>query len=111
MDNPVCCALSCATLVPDQWHFALLPSVPLCCLQAFAKGVGPFLEAVMEHDFIHATKLTLMLAAITVPLNTLFGTVAAILITRNEFPGKVSARQHGTQQHSIHDSIGQQHGK
>jgi ABC-type sulfate transport system permease subunit len=43
----------------------------------------------MEHDFIHATKLTLMLAAITVPLNTLFGTVAAILITRNEFPGKV----------------------
>jgi hypothetical protein len=44
---------------------------------------------VCEHDFIHAAKLTLMLAAITVPLNTLFGTVAAILITRNEFPGKV----------------------
>lgn len=59
------------------------------CLQAFAKGVGPFLEAVMEHDFIHAAKLTLMLAAIAVPLNTVFGTVAAILITRNEFPGKV----------------------
>jgi sulfate transport system permease protein len=63
----------------------------LLLLKAFAKGVGPFLEAVMEHDFIHATKLTLMLAAITVPLNTLFGTVAAILITRNEFPGKVRA--------------------
>lgn len=58
-------------------------------LQAFAKGLGPFLEAVAEHDFLHATKLTLMLAAIAVPLNTLFGTVAAILITRNEFPGKV----------------------
>jgi len=62
-----------------------------CCLQAFGKGVGPFLEAVREHDFLHATKLTLMLAAISVPLNTLFGTVAAILITRNEFPGKVCA--------------------
>lgn len=60
-----------------------------CCMQAFGKGVGPFLEAVREHDFLHATKLTLMLAAISVPLNTLFGTVAAILITRNEFPGKV----------------------
>jgi sulfate/thiosulfate transport system permease protein len=58
-------------------------------IQAFAKGPGPFLEAVAEHDFIHATKLTLMLAAIAVPLNTVFGTVAAILITRNEFPGKV----------------------
>jgi sulfate transport system permease protein len=63
----------------------------LCCavLQAFAKGAGPFLEAIQEYDFLHATKLTLMLAAIAVPLNTLFGTVAAILITRNEFPGKV----------------------
>lgn len=30
-----------------------------------------------------------MLAAVAVPLNTLFGTVAAVLITRNEFPGKV----------------------
>jgi ABC-type sulfate transport system permease subunit len=71
----------------------LTHAVPCCAmtrvLQAFAKGVGPFLEAVQEHDFLHATKLTLMLAAIAVPLNTVFGTVAAILITRNEFPGKV----------------------
>jgi sulfate transport system permease protein len=61
-------------------------------LQAFAKGIGPFIEAVTEHDFLHATKLTLMLAAISVPLNTVFGTIAAILITRNEFPGKVSGQ-------------------
>jgi sulfate transport system permease protein len=47
---------------------------------------------VTEHDFLHATKLTLMLAAISVPLNTVFGTIAAILITRNEFPGKVSGQ-------------------
>ncbi|KIY98040.1 Sulfate transport system permease protein cysW [Monoraphidium neglectum] len=33
--------------------------------------------------------MTLMLAAVSVPLNSVFGTVAAILITRNEFPGKV----------------------
>ncbi len=33
--------------------------------------------------------MTLMLAFVTVPLNTLFGTVAAINLTRNEFPGKV----------------------
>jgi len=39
-------------------------------MQAFAKGIGPFVEAVTEHDFLHATKLTLMLAAISVPLNT-----------------------------------------
>eukprot|EP00877_Chromochloris_zofingiensis_P014242 jgi/Chrzof1/9071/Cz03g35020.t1 len=58
-------------------------------VQAFAKGAGPFLEHVLDPDFAHAVKLTLMLAAFSVPLNTLFGTVAAILITRNDFPGKV----------------------
>lgn len=74
---------------------AVMSTLSGCCshaLQAFAKGLGPFVEAVMEHDFIHAAKLTLMLAAIAVPLNTIFGTVAAILITRNEFPGKVRTR-------------------
>jgi hypothetical protein len=73
----LCCAVLCHAV--HQHH----------ALQAFAKGVRPFLEAVQEHDFLHATKLTLMLAAIAVPLNTVFVTVAAILITRNEFPGKV----------------------
>lgn len=70
-------------------------------LQAFAKGAGPFLDAVQEHDFLHATKLTLMLAAIAVPLNTLFGTVAAILITRNEFPGKVRSTGWVVKSHSL----------
>lgn len=35
--------------------------------------------------------MTLLLAAVAVPLNTVFGTVAAINITRNEFPGKVGS--------------------
>ena len=58
-------------------------------IQAFHNGVGPFLEHVLDPDFAHATKMTLALAAVSVPLNCVFGTVAAILITRNEFPGKV----------------------
>jgi ABC-type sulfate transport system permease subunit len=49
---------------------------------------------VFQPDFAHALKMTLMLAAVSVPLNSVFGTVAAILITRNEFPGKVRA-SHG----------------
>ncbi|KAI8472220.1 MAG: sulfate ABC transporter, inner membrane subunit CysW [Monoraphidium minutum] len=61
----------------------------LVYLHAFHKGVGPFLEHLVQPDFLHATRMTLMLAAVSVPLNSVFGTVAAILITRNEFPGKV----------------------
>ncbi|CAD7700640.1 unnamed protein product [Ostreobium quekettii] len=57
-------------------------------LSAFAKGVGPFVENVLDPDFLHAMKMTLILAAICVPLNTLFGVVAAVKIARNDFFGK-----------------------
>ncbi|GBF92244.1 sulfate ABC transporter permease subunit [Raphidocelis subcapitata] len=66
----------------------LLPFINVF-IQAFHKGIGPFLEHVLDPDFAHATRMTLLLAAVSVPLNTVFGTVAAILITRNQFPGKV----------------------
>jgi hypothetical protein len=33
--------------------------------------------------------MTLMLAAVTIPINTVFGTMAALNITRNDFPGKL----------------------
>jgi sulfate transport system permease protein len=58
-------------------------------LQAFAKGIGPFLAHALDPDFLHAAKMTLLLAAVAVPLNVAFGTVAAVLLTRHEFPGKV----------------------
>lgn len=48
-----------------------------------------FIECLMDPDFLHAIKLTLMLAGVAVPVNVLFGLVAAINITRNDFPGKV----------------------
>jgi len=57
--------------------------------QAFHKGIHVFAEHLMDSDFLHSVKLTLMLAAVAVPINVLFGLVAAINITRNEFPGKV----------------------
>ncbi|KAJ9505900.1 hypothetical protein QJQ45_017095 [Haematococcus lacustris] len=57
--------------------------------QAFHKGFHVFLEHLMDPDFLHAAKLTLQLAAVSVPVNVLFGLMAAINITRNEFPGKV----------------------
>lgn len=39
-------------------------------------------------------KMTLLLAVVAVPINSIFGTVAAINITRNDFPGKVSGFTH-----------------
>ncbi|HWU50329.1 MAG TPA: sulfate ABC transporter permease subunit CysW [Asticcacaulis sp.] len=55
---------------------------------AFAKGVAPWLSALGNEDTISAIKLTLLVAAISVPLNAGFGLCAAWAITRFEFPGK-----------------------
>jgi sulfate/thiosulfate transport system permease protein len=57
--------------------------------QAFYKGVGPFLHNLGEPTFIHSVKLTVIIALIVVPLNTIFGLCAAWVIARNpKFPGR-----------------------
>ena len=44
-------------------------------------------EGLGSHDFVHALVLTLLVAAIAVPLNTVFGVGVAILLARHRFPG------------------------
>jgi sulfate/thiosulfate transport system permease protein len=56
--------------------------------QAFHKGVEPFLNNLTQPDFLHAVKLTVLLALISVPLNTVFGLCAAWAIARHKFPGR-----------------------
>ncbi|MDF5727336.1 MAG: sulfate ABC transporter permease subunit CysW [Rhizonema sp. PD38] len=56
--------------------------------QAFQKGVGPFLSNLSRSDFLNAARLTLLLALITVPVNTVFGLCAAWAIARHKFPGR-----------------------
>lgn len=69
---------------------ALFLLVPLAALlvQAFEKGWAAYREAIVEPDALAAIKLTLLTAAVCVPLNTLFGIAAAWAIARFEFPGK-----------------------
>ncbi|WP_293904567.1 sulfate ABC transporter permease subunit CysW [Phenylobacterium sp.] len=56
--------------------------------EALAKGLMPYLAALKETDAIAAVKLTLLVAAISVPLNAVFGVAAAWTITKFEFRGK-----------------------
>jgi len=56
--------------------------------QAFQKGVGPFLSNLTRSDFLYAVRLTLLLALIAVPINTVFGLCAAWAIARHKFPGR-----------------------
>ena len=64
--------------------------VPLAALfsQAFEKGGQAFFAAIREPDALSAVRLTLLTAAISVPLNVVFGVAASWVITKFRFPGK-----------------------
>ncbi|GAA3550605.1 sulfate/thiosulfate ABC transporter permease CysW [Zobellella aerophila] len=68
----------------------LLLVVPLLAIfaGAFAAGVGGIIENINEPDMLHAIGLTLLVAALTVPINLVFGTLLAWLVTRFRFPGR-----------------------
>jgi sulfate transport system permease protein len=57
-------------------------------VQAFRKGVGPFLQNISQPNFRNAVWLTLVMAGVAVPLNTIFGLCAAWAITRHKFRGR-----------------------
>lgn len=65
----------------------LIPAVA-AFYEAFHRGLEPFLGAIQESDFIVAVQLTLIIALIAVPLNTIFGLCAAWVIARNQFRGR-----------------------
>jgi sulfate transport system permease protein len=64
--------------------------VPLAAVfvEAFQKGWTAYLDAVTEPMAVAALRLTLLTAAIAVPLNLVFGVAAAWAIAKFEFPGK-----------------------
>jgi sulfate transport system permease protein len=67
--------------------FLFLPLINVF-VQALAKGVTPFREALAHPDSVAAIRLTLMVAAISVPLNLVFGVAAAWAVAKFDFPGK-----------------------
>lgn len=67
--------------------FLLMPLVTVFA-EALAKGFGEFGTAIVHPDAVSAIKLTLTVAAISVPLNIVFGIAAAWAIAKFDFPGK-----------------------
>ena len=67
--------------------FLLLPLVAVFS-EALKAGIGGFIEAIETPDAWAAIKLTLLIAAISVPLNVVFGLAASWAITKFSFPGK-----------------------
>jgi sulfate/thiosulfate transport system permease protein len=77
------------TLIAVAWLtlFLLLPLAAVF-VEALRDGFGAYLAAVVEPDALAAMRLTLLVAAIAVPLNMVFGLAASWAIAKHDFRGK-----------------------
>jgi sulfate transport system permease protein len=66
----------------------LLAPLAVVFVEALQNGVGAYFSALGDPDALAAVRLTLLVAAISVPLNLVFGIAAAWCIAKFEFPGK-----------------------
>lgn len=64
--------------------------VPMAAVFAGAlkKGIAVYFQSLVDPETLASIRLTLLVAALVVPLNTLFGIAAAWAITKFDFPGK-----------------------
>ncbi len=71
-------------------YLALLLALPvgLVAWRTLAHGLGPAWAAITAPEALHALWLTLLAAALAVPLNTAFGILAALVLTRRRFRGR-----------------------
>jgi len=70
-------------------YLALLLLAPLVLIffKTFEDGISPPLDAITSPDGLHALKLTLIMVAIAVPINTIFGIGCALLLVRHKWKG------------------------
>ncbi|HWJ74021.1 MAG TPA: sulfate ABC transporter permease subunit CysW [Kaistia sp.] len=67
--------------------FLLLPLVSVF-YEAFRSGFSVFLKAISDRDTLAAVRLTVLVAAVSVPANLVFGLAASWAIAKYEFRGK-----------------------
>jgi sulfate transport system permease protein len=71
-------------------YLAMLLVLPIGLVfwRTFEHGLGPVVDAATTPEALHALWLTVLIAAIAVPANTIFGVVCALVIVRGRFQGK-----------------------
>jgi len=71
-------------------YLALLLMIPvgMVFVRMFDNGIGNAWSSITSPDGLHAFYMTLLMVAIAVPANTIFGVVCALLLVRSKFRGK-----------------------
>jgi sulfate transport system permease protein len=88
MSTPRPSRLSLRFAVLGYLSLLLLIPVGMIFYRAFEGGVGNAIDAVTNEAAAHALQMTLLTVAIAVPVNTIFGVLAALVLVRQRFRGK-----------------------
>lgn len=66
----------------------LLLPIGLILFRTFERGIGAFIDSISTPAAISAFNLSLLIVAIVVPINVVFGIVTALALVRGRFPGR-----------------------
>src|SRR5215210_520090 len=76
------------TLALGYLALLLVFPVSMVFIRTFGSGLGAIWEAITRPEALHAFWMTVLVAAIAVSANTVFGVICAIVIVRHDFRGK-----------------------
>jgi sulfate transport system permease protein len=80
--------LALRTIVLAYLAALLVLPIGIVVYRTFENGLGPAIDAVTDSDTLHALYLTVLIAVIAVPINTVFGVAAAFVLVRQKFRGQ-----------------------
>jgi sulfate/thiosulfate transport system permease protein len=86
--EPVKSRLALRTVALGYLAVLLVLPVGMVFYRAFEHGLGKFFDALTTPDAQHAIGLTLLVVAIAVPVNTVFGIITALALERRSFHGR-----------------------
>lgn len=87
-NGPLWVRATLAAIAVGYLAFMLLLPLATVFREALHDGMEPYLAALVEPDAISAIKLTLIIAAISVPVNLVMGIIMAWAVTKHDFKGK-----------------------
>ena len=80
--------ISLRTVALGYLFFLLLVPIGVILYRTFENGIIAFVESISTPAAISALNLSLLIVAIVVPLNVVFGIVVALALVRGRFPGR-----------------------
>ncbi|WP_280306819.1 sulfate ABC transporter permease subunit CysW [Nocardia neocaledoniensis] len=80
--------LSLRTVALGYLFILLVLPLVIILWRTFERGIGAFLDSITTPAAISAFQLSMIIVAIVVPLNVVFGVITALALVRSKFPGR-----------------------